>query len=201
MPISRIIPAYPEHSEFAQAVGEALHQWSMVELELATLFERVSGIPNRDAAQAAMAAIVSFNARVQVCQAVLAFWELSEDERSAWSALVKRMTNMLKKRNALAHFTILAMETEDGKQIWQLFPYFSLGQLATNNLKQDHIMDGLSLQEIRSRGVNFHLLGNALADFSGKLLASLSTDRADASQETGKAHQASHRADRTPAAR
>lgn len=157
------------HSRLTEEVGEALHQWSMVEIELATLFEVASEMPNHNAAQATMAAIVSFEARLQVCHAVLAFYELSDLHSRYWTRLFNRLSKKAKKRNELAHFAVISVEAEEGAPIWLLMPYFSLGQLALKHRRKGHIGDGLSAEQIRERAVSFHLLMEQVAWFRAEI--------------------------------
>lgn len=157
----------------------------MVELELAKLFEVTSGMPNAKAAQAAMAAVVSFKARVAICNAILSFFTLNDLLRKSWTKIVSTMFTKVEHRNQLAHFTIIVAEAENGDAIWQLMPYFSLGKLATKELQGDGVIEGLSLNQIRARAIEFGLLAHALAWFTCEMQVLLGKLRANPKQVPG----------------
>lgn len=94
----------------ATRVGQALHSWSTVELELAWLFTIITEIPDRRISQVAFAAIVSFDARVQMCNSIMPLVTMNDVHRRYWTWLYNRLTKKVKKRNELAHFTIVIWE-------------------------------------------------------------------------------------------
>lgn len=141
----------------ATRVGQALHSWSTVELELAWLFTIITEIPDRRISQVAFAAIVSFDARVQMCNSIMPLVTMNDVHRRYWTWLYNRLTKKVKKRNELAHFTIVIWENETGAQSVRLVPYYSEGsQIFQQN-------NGLSIDQIEERDQSFTTLQSHLA--------------------------------------
>lgn len=119
------------YNALAEAVGQTLDRWSLIELETATTFQLISGIPNPTVAQAAMAAIISFEARLQVCAAIFRLSDKPAWLKAYWTNLQGRLIKKSKLRNTVAHFSIVKMTFDDGREEWKVVPYFSVGHLAT----------------------------------------------------------------------
>jgi len=163
-----------EHSKLTDEVGQALHQWSLVEMEVANLFEVTSGMPNHNAAHAAMAAIVSFEARLKVCHSVLAFFELGTLHATYWQRLYHRLLKKLKKRNELAHFSVLCIGSP-GDETWRLVPYFSIGRWVLDQHTTGKPQQGLSVEQIRERALSFHQLMKDVVWFRYEMQVRLGT--------------------------
>lgn len=149
----------PHFAELAGLAGQALDQWSHVELELASLFQYLTKMPDAMIAQVAVASIKSFDARVQVVNNIIGLVGLPQLHRDYWKWLYNRLTKLAKKRNEIAHFTIVEWGEDDDmlrkgseKTIWRLVPYFSLGRMVMEH------SEGLSAKQIRERGQLFNTL-------------------------------------------
>jgi hypothetical protein len=89
-----------------KAVGAALHNWSTVEIQLSTLFAALSDIPDQKKAHALFAAILSFEARLAVCDRLMELESLDELHGLMWTKMSARLSKFYKKRHEVAHFTI-----------------------------------------------------------------------------------------------
>jgi hypothetical protein len=96
----------PQHDHLLQAVGKALHNWSLVEIQLATLFAHLSDIPDQKKAHAAFSAILSFEARLAVCDRLMLLEEVDELHLEMWAKMFARLSKFYKKRHELAHFSL-----------------------------------------------------------------------------------------------
>lgn len=197
MSVRRIIPPHADHAKFTTAVGEALHQWSMVEMQLASLFVVISRMPDYTAGQAAMAAVVSFEARLQVCNAVLMFLDLSDFQSKYWTRLFNRLLKKLKKRNELAHFSIVELHGPEGIDR-RLMPYFSVGNAAVTHKRRGVIGVSLTLEEVRLRGIHFHLLAEEVAWFTREMQIVVGTHSTNDGPVPDLVHQLRSEGDQTP---
>lgn len=104
-------------------------------------------------AQVTMASIVNFNARLQVCNNIMPLANLTALHLRYWQWLYNRLTSLSKKRNEIAHFTIVEWTDVHGKNgVYRLVPYFSMGRLVLDT------GEGLSLAQVRERGETFNTL-------------------------------------------
>lgn len=167
MPVSKVTIS-PEFTELAALVGQALDKWSHVEMELASLFRYLTDIPDQMVAHVAMASIQSFDARVQVCNNLMDVVTTSPLHEAYWKWLYNRLTKLAKKRNEIAHFTIVGWETEwlkdeptpPEKVLWRVVPYFSLGRMI---ITRNNHNEGLSAVQLNERTALFHELWGQVA--------------------------------------
>lgn len=133
------------------AAGNALHAWSGVELALAWLFEILSDINNQGKSHAIFDAIVSFDARLNVVDAVMTMETISDLDREVWNKLVARLEKKYKKRHEIAHFNI----SSNASGI-SLSPFLTQGTILRGEKRS------LSTAEINERAVSFNGLRLAL---------------------------------------
>ena len=96
----------PGETSLLRAVGAALSNWSLVELQLSGLFCNLSRIEQRQA-RAIFDGIISFEVRLGICDRLMAFQPVSELEAEMWTRLSARLSKFYKKRHELAHFSVL----------------------------------------------------------------------------------------------
>lgn len=118
------------YDALTQAVGRALDSWSQIEFYMAETFQTMSGIPDAKTAHAVVASIVSLDARLDVCSTLIRMSDQPSLIKKYWNGLRTRTAKQSKKRNGIAHFTIIKAKTTDDEEFWALAPFFSLGQIA-----------------------------------------------------------------------
>lgn len=138
-------------NDLLAALGEALHNWSSVEIQLATLFYTLSEIPRVDKGHAVFSAIVSFETRLDVVDRLVAMFPSSEIHKLKWAKLSSRLSKFYKKRHELAHFSL-----GSDKDLQTINPFFSLDQYISRNVRH------LTLSQVMERGDKFMELQAAL---------------------------------------
>jgi flavin-binding protein dodecin len=111
------------------AVGRALDSWTKIELAIEPLFSTLADTdPIRGSV--AMASIVSFKARMEMCNSLVAQSQASKELRAKWRALFNKLNRKYKARNEIAHFSIIDWRNADtGVVTTCLIPYFTPGGL------------------------------------------------------------------------
>jgi hypothetical protein len=89
------------------AVGHALSTWSGIELQMCSLFQAVSDIPEKRKARAMFDGVISFEVRVAILDRVMSFEDTDPTETEMWARMSARLTKFYKKRHELAHFALL----------------------------------------------------------------------------------------------
>lgn len=152
-------------SELSVAVTDALINWTFVEIQLAQLFAIVSDIQDAGTlalnrkAHAIFDAIISFDARLAVVDALMAEEGLSPLETETWAKLSSRLGKLYKRRHSLAHFTFSAIighepnksppHDHDGWD-WGLAPFFTMGSMMRGTSTR------LTIEQVRERDLHFH---------------------------------------------
>lgn len=136
--------------ELAIAIGHALSAWTSVEMALADLFEQVSGLPTVKA-HILMASIVSFDARMAVCNALMNDSDDFRDVLPLWHKVGERILKGYKSRHQIAHFSFLGNE-----QGVSISPYFSIGNAFLGKTKN------LGVAEISHKRERFDELKTAV---------------------------------------
>ena len=152
------------------AIFDALAAWSNVEVQLAMLFAVLSGIQDvRDnrlnpKAHTIFDAVINFDARLSIIDALMAEEALTPLEAETWARGSNKFRKLYKKRHALAHFAIssnptnpLAPEIE-----WDhaIMPFFTLGSIMRGTAKT------LSASQILDRTPKFAEAANAISYFT-----------------------------------
>lgn len=95
-------------STILAAVGQALNNWSIVELQMTTLFDILADMRNNSKARALFESVISFEVRLAMLNKMMAFEDLETEDARIWKKLSSKLTKTYKKRHEVAHFTILA---------------------------------------------------------------------------------------------
>lgn len=156
------------YDALALAAGKALDCWSQIEMAIADLFQKLSKMPDPKAAQAVMAAVVSFEARLTVCQALLQTGRYPEEILAKWKKLRKKLREASTERNGVAHFSIARLTPTGGAPYWALIPFFSIGQLAQSESTHG-TMDTHSAASITDMTKKFLELKNDVRRLIGEL--------------------------------
>jgi hypothetical protein len=109
--------------DFMETLANAITQWQHVEMELFQIFAALvksEDGKNYVAISAAFHSVVNFNTRLEMTHAA-ARAVLTAEPFNIWLGLHKRMSERVKKRNALVHFMLMGDATE-GALIWHLQP-------------------------------------------------------------------------------
>jgi hypothetical protein len=155
-----------EHVGILVAVGAALGAWSKVESRLNLLFGVISGIHLRAKAGAVMDAIISFEARLAVCDRLMSL-DIKDDplELEMWARLSAKLRKFYLKRHEIAHFTLVVSQRKDGSHFPQISPFFSYEKWVTDKAKF------LDQKQIEERLLKFLDIQDAMQWFVGRALA------------------------------
>ena len=156
-----------QRDQISKAVGEALAEWSLVEITLTFVFVSlmdrtkaplVKGPvpwemeePDRRLAHVAFSAIKSFDARVDVVGGVVDEADIGDDLKSLWPGLAERLRKKHKSRHPIAHFMIENIEQDDGTWRAGLTPYpSSIGSVSNPRLGRAEVnQKAAAFSEIR----------------------------------------------------
>jgi hypothetical protein len=132
----------PERAALSLNVGTCLMAWSQVEAYLAQLFSAAIASERPEDVDAAFAAVISFETRLAMLNAVV---ERSSDSafKSSWNSLFNKLTKLYKKRHEVAHFQIIYHASEETHF---LHPFYTFGR---------PLRQGLSSKDLFHRAVAF----------------------------------------------
>lgn len=123
-----------EHFGLLSAIAGALAAWSKVEMKLALLFGIISTIPDRAKANAVFDAVVSFDARLAICDRLMPLQQFSELELEMWARMSAKLRKSYKKRHEVAHFTLGFDDiAKDGFNKPLIMPYFTWEKWLSRN--------------------------------------------------------------------
>lgn len=99
---------FPEQERaFFEAVGRAFGLWQRVEMQLFRIYARLIRPDNAEVASAAFHSVVNFNTRLGMTNAAAHVALAGNSALSLWNPLHNRAGRQAKKRNELAHFTVV----------------------------------------------------------------------------------------------
>jgi len=168
-----------------QAIGNALDAWSRVEHSLESLFVALTSADVWDA-HLIMASIVSFDARLKICNTLMGRHRKNFKTVERWDALYNKLDRKYRKRSELAHGSVVQL---NDKTVW--IPYYSTGQsmreMVLKPPEEVGLPPHLSTKEIEERALGFRKLAGALSDFNLDLRAEQEQLRASRAQEADQA--------------
>ena len=138
----------PTDDAILRAVGAALHNWSLVELALASAFGKLLGLTMHS--QRIFGTIISFDTRVAICDQIAAANVADELDREIWAKISARLLKLYKKRHEVAHFTLGRRGSEP-----IIRPFLTLNKITET-------VPGLDLRQINERSAKFGALMKAL---------------------------------------
>jgi hypothetical protein len=144
--------------ELMAAIGGALGSWSQVETGLEVFFCHASGILSLEKATAVFGAIVAFEARLAVCDSIMAVEDVSDLEREMWARLSARIRKFYRKRHEVAHFSFVFEGTP------RISPFFTWGKEHSKQVKY------LSAAQISERALKFTSLSQAVGWFTNRAI-------------------------------
>lgn len=115
--------------ELAKAVGYALHEWSMVENDLAHLFAGLLDAPGIETPHIIMASIASFEARLHLVNVFVTREPLLADQQATWGKLSNKITKAYRSRHQIAHFSFVSAYLDDERVSTVVQPFFSMGTI------------------------------------------------------------------------
>lgn len=105
-----------ESSEFYSALGMAITQWEFVEAELCGTFLLLVGAQYPTAANTAFYSVVSVEGRLAMLDAAARTTLMMHRELlQEWEGLHKKIKSAKKKRNAMAHFSVMQGHFDKGR--------------------------------------------------------------------------------------
>jgi hypothetical protein len=151
-------------AEFAPVVAFALSDWCGVEEALLLLFTDLSEMPDNRKSRAAFTSIISFETRLDVCNAMMPFCGETREGLALWYKLYNRLRKYHKKRHQLAHFAFVRSTTgtESGEQITKalMLPFWPAYDGT----------EGLTINDVQTRAEKFRELAEAIRWFHGALV-------------------------------
>lgn len=151
------MPDSPEALALLTAVGKALADWSGVELQMCSLFQGVSDLPDLDKSRAIFDGVISFEVRLAILDRAMAFEKTDQVETEMWQRMSARLTKFYKKRHELAHFALMS----DGERS-AISPFLTLDQWTKGAHRH------LDLHQIKERDAKFGEIFNAMGWFIGR---------------------------------
>jgi hypothetical protein len=99
----------PEHERvFFETLGRAFGLWQYVEMQLFRVYTRLLRPDNAEVASAAFHSVINFNTRLGMTNAAAhVALAAGSPALSVWNALYNRAGRQAKRRNELAHFTVV----------------------------------------------------------------------------------------------
>jgi hypothetical protein len=147
-------------------VGSALNTWSGVEDGICSVFMTALSARNSEAAQRAFFKIISFDAKLSVCDvAIRTVLENHPAQLEVWVDIEKTLTKKKKIRNKLAHFQVVFNQEKDESR---LFPYLSITSKELPDWN-----GGWSLKDIKLIDSEFGAVGGRLGSFIKQLRTEL----------------------------
>jgi hypothetical protein len=134
-----------KHDEILRAIGQALSNWSAVELQLSALFNMISDIRDTDKAAALFSAIIAFDARLAVVDRLMSMEKADAIEMEMWARMSARLSKFYKKRHELAHFSV----DHDAAENPVISPFLSLDKIFNQTRRH------LTVVEISERSAKF----------------------------------------------
>lgn len=158
-----------DKSTLSIAIVDALAQWGTLEVQIAGLFRSLSDIRPAILRRVPKAytifdAIISFDGRLAVIDALMAEEEITPLEAETWNRFSKRLRKLYKRRHGLAHFVL--SETGDdvqdrGKWNHEIIPFFSLSALLDGKVNER----ALGVNQIKEREQHFGEAAAAISYF------------------------------------
>lgn len=145
----------PKNDAILRSIGAALHNWSLVELELATLFANLMGFDGMRKAHAIFGVIISFETRIAICDRLVALDARDEADVELWAKLSARLSKFYKKRHELAHFSLAKSDTDS-----MIVPFM------TTDHNPDKLQRRLKRADIQERSRKFAELRDAVSWFA-----------------------------------
>jgi hypothetical protein len=193
-----LLPYRKEREPFYAAVGEALQAWSSVEHELERLFVTLLKT-NTKLGRIVMASIISFRARVLVCNNLVIALAPSETIRERWINIYNRLLRKYEKRSELAHFAVTSISDADGEnERHRLIPYFTFGNLDILSARKQRWPDGLTVEQIQERTDGFVKLLFDLDSFNRDFVADRRKAARDRRQKLDPGRKRAAPSGRTP---
>jgi hypothetical protein len=119
---------HPEYRATLAAIGEALGEFSKVEIGVQMIFTELAWMQSDHDAYLIMASIPSFDLRVRLTSNFIRERKLAAPLQQRWDGLAKRAQKLNLKRAELAHFAVVIEADMIGDPITgiSIQPYFSL---------------------------------------------------------------------------
>src|SRR5207253_11449373 len=92
---------------FFEALGRAFGQWQHVEMQLFRVYARLIRPDNAEVAAAAFHSVINFNTRLGMTNSAAHVALADSPALSVWNPLYNRAGRQAKRRNELAHFTVV----------------------------------------------------------------------------------------------
>jgi hypothetical protein len=124
-------------------VGQALGNWSAIELQLAIVFGHASQMP-KEKARALFDGIISFDIRMSILDTIMALEQVDEIEAEMWRRMSARLTRLYKKRHEVAHFIVI-----NDPDALKIGPFVSYDKIHRGAVKR------LTIAEISARSKKF----------------------------------------------
>jgi hypothetical protein len=144
-----------ESLNFYSALGSAITQWEFVEAELCNTFISLIGAQYVMAANTAFYSVVSVEGRLNmVNSAASSTLSMLPDLLKEWDEIHKKIKVAKKKRNALAHFSVMQGHFDKGRH-FRLQPsvhnFQSIGATVTTLYYEDLLAAAVLFAEVAER--------------------------------------------------
>jgi hypothetical protein len=108
-------PSETEIKDFTESVGLAILEWQKVEMALFLIFNTLIGASDKRLSSAAFYSVVGLRTRLEMVNAVAVIALADSPLLTEWKALCTKISDLSKRRNALAHCTLASVTDINGK--------------------------------------------------------------------------------------
>lgn len=144
-----------QQAELQHLVGDCIHNWTLVEIQLSTLF--AAHLQAKDhLSYVVWDSVVSFKAKLNCLDLVLTYCLKDSEIKEIWARLHSKISSAYQQRNELAHSGYIT-----NSHTTSLVPYLSITEMITNskNLKR------LCANDLKCRSTLFKDLSSSLQWF------------------------------------
>ena len=153
-----------EQIAFYSELGRAITQWAHVEFALSWIVGRCFDQKDANNAAFGLLSIENIRAKLQYAESIVSNRGLSKTEKTKWAELTKRIGQLAKKRNRLAHSWVLNDPTAAPGRRIMLLPT----RLTKTQSRQKH-PGAVCLRDVAGYRLEFFALMTALENFSDRL--------------------------------
>jgi hypothetical protein len=164
-----------DRRECFAAIGEALTEWSYMELSLAKLFCAAASAIDDEAAYRAFWTALSFEGKLKMTDAAMQV--VGDDSiREQWSELLDSLRSKAKKRNEIAHGTVMTFHGEHSTKTRHV-PYLWSDTHEILETEPGPPKNAMSIDQIEEAAAQFKDASEAIAATTREILRLRAKDR------------------------
>lgn len=159
----------PPLADMLVAIGSALSNWQHVEAQVARVcLALITTDKKHRAASAAFHSVLSFRTKLDMTTAA-AMMALDEPNLAEWRTLANRLDRKAKKRNELAHFSLVQDVDLDGQTLVESYTLETNVWDAARHVRKKDGPFVLKPNDIRNRAQAFRVIAEEVGAFADRL--------------------------------